>query len=661
MHYILWILDQMQSLCVIHQDSFTTDVNTFSVIFIFSKLHYVLINIIFMLKKFNIVAIYILAILPGFAQHPLKHWTESIETRYDMKRPKVDYLLTIDPKDFSSFAVEMKIRNVPDTFHVAMVAHPEYDDRYWKYVEDFSVEAKNDNGKIIREDSSLWKIMTNGREAILRYRIHLPSVTGIRSAWKAYLTPTGGLVGGPHSFMYVVGATLIPSFVTFNIPEGWEIATGLQSTSDPKTFYASSVAVLIDDPVFIGKFHSWSFAVDNTPHRLLYWPLPDAKAFDTSMLLSSIKKLVEQTSSLFGRLTYREYTFMLQDGAVGGLEHNNSVTIGAPSSQLTNGVGDILPEITHEYFHTWNLMRIRPVEYEDVSYKTPPLSKGLWFSEGLTIFYTDLLLRRAGLKVFDSTRSFHLENLIRRYTVTPAYLKFSAEKISEASYGSTGMLGDYSASTHLQGEVLGSMLDLVIRDATNGKYSMDDVMIKMLQRFSGEKGFASKDIEQTVKSVCGCNVQQFFQDYVFGNKQIDFSKYLKLIGLQYTIEWKDVLTNDQKPVPDLRAFVYQLPNENIFRIGLSNPTVAWAKAGLHTGDIVKTVNEKNLTNPADFRAIQRNAKIGDTIVVEVERSGGSKKIDVLITGFQQPVVHITQMQTATERQKRLFGQWVNAK
>src|SRR6185436_8304340 len=273
---------------------------------------------------------------------------------------------------------------------------------------------------------------------------------------------------------------------------------------------------------------------------------------------------------------------------------------------------DILSEIAHEYFHSWNLVRIHPVEYADADYKPQALSKGLWFSEGLTIFYADLLLRRAGLHVFDSTRSFHLENLIRRYSTNSVYTKFSAEKISEASYGPGGMLGDYSGSTHLQGEVLGALLDFVIRDATNGSKNMDDVMIKMLERFSGEKGFTSKDVEQTVKNVCGCNVQQFFQDHVFGTTPIDFSKYLKLIGLQYTMEWKDAISNDQKPIADMRAFVYQLPDENIFRIGLSNPTVAWAKAGLHTGDIVKTVNGKVLASPADFRTIQRAAKIGDT-------------------------------------------------
>ena len=614
-----------------------------------------------MLKKLNAATIFIVVMLSASAQHPFKHWTESIETRYDMHQPVVDYLLTVDSTDFSSFAVEMKIRNVADTFRVAMVAHPEYDDRYWRYVEDFFVETKNGKGKVVREDSALWKIITNGREATLHYRIHLPDVTGIRSSWKAYLTPTGGLVGGPHSFMYVVGATLIPSHVAFDIPIDWEIATGLQATSDKKVFYASSVAVLVDDPVFIGKFKSWWFTVENTPHRVIYWSLPDAKAFDTAMLVSSIEKLVQQAVLLFRRLPYREFSFMLQDGALGSLEHNNSVTVGAPSSQLANGFGNILPEIAHEYFHTWNLMRIRPVEYGDVDYKTPPLSKGLWFSEGLTIFYSDLFLRRAGLPVFDSTRSFHLENLIRRYMVTPAYLKFSAEKISEASYGPIGMLGDYSASTHLQGEVLGSMLDLIIRDVSNGNKTIDDVMRKMLERFSGEKGFTSKDIEQVVKDASGYNVHQFFVDHVYGSKQIDFSKYLKLIGLQYTIEWKDVLSNDQKPVPDLRAFVYQLPGENVLRMGLSNPTVAWARAGLHTGDIVKTVNGKIVANQMDFRTIQRNAKIGDTIVVEVKRPSGVQKIHVLITGYQQPFVRIAQLPAITEKQRRLYEQWVIGK
>ena len=609
-------------------------------------------------KKNYLVFIIFIVIAPVFAQHPLKHWTDAMETRYDSKQPVINYILTVNATDTSSFEIEMRIRNIPDSFHVAMVTHPEYDDRYWRFIENFSVDSKNGKGTILREDSALWRITTNSREAVLRYRIRLPVLQdAFRSSWKAFLTPTGGLVGGPHSFMFVVGASLAPSYVSLNIPAAWQIVTGLQSTSDPNTFFAPSVGMLIDAPVFIGKFKSWPFKVLGTPHRVVYWALPAAKDFDTIKLVSGIQKLVEQASLIFGRLPYREYSFMLQDGAVGSLEHNNSVTVGAPSSQLADNMTGILAEIAHEYFHTWNLVRIRPVEYGDVSYKTPPLSKGLWFSEGLTMFYADLTLRRAGLPTFDSTRTRHLETLIRRYFSSPAYLKYSAEKISLASYGPIGMLGDYSGSTHLQGEILGVMLDFIIRDASKGKISMDDVMRKMMENFSGEKGFSTKDIEQTIHEVCGCNVHQFFLDHIYGNKQIDFDKYLKLMGLKMNMIWKDVLS-DGKSAPDLRVYAWQAPNESVIRLGIANPTSCWERAGLHTGDIIKSVNGTTLKMARDFRQLIRGLKIGDTIIIEVQQPTGILKTNVLLSGYQQPEVHITELTGATEKQKRLSDQWI---
>jgi len=613
-------------------------------------------------KNNYFIIIALLIAVSSFAQHPLKHWTDAIEIRYDSRQPVVNYTLTVDATDTSSFLVEMRVRNVAETFHVAMVAHPEYDDQYWRFVENFYVEGKNGRGTVLREDSALWKITTNGNEAILHYRIHFPILPdGFRSSWKAFLSPTGGLVGGPHSFMYIVGATLSPSYVKLNIPTGWGVVTGMEATLDPLTFFAPSVGLLIDDPIFIGKFKTWFFNVNAVPHRIVYWSLPGAKDFDTIKLVSGIQKLVEQASVLFGRLPYREYTFMLQDGAGGSLEHNNSVTVGAPASQLADDMRGTISEIAHEYFHTWNLMRIHPVEYGDVSYKTPPLSKGLWFNEGLTLFYSDLLLRRANLATFDSTRTRHLQNLIRRYSMTPAYLKYSAEKISLASYGPMGMLGDYSGSTHLQGEVLGTMLDFIIRDATTGKKSMDDVMRRMMEKFSGQQGFTSKDVEQTVHEVCNCNVHQFFQDHVFGSKQIDFNKYLQLIGLQMSMTWKDVLSPDAKIIPDLRVYSWQKPGENFIRVGITNPASCWGKAGLHTGDIIKSVNGATINAPGDFRRLIRGINVADTVSVEVQRATGTWKTNILITGYQQPVVNIAQMTHTTEKQRHLYEQWITGK
>jgi len=611
-----------------------------------------------MRKKYFLVIILSLRSICFFAQHPLKHWTDAIETRYDDKQPIINYSLTVDTTDISFFSVEMRIRNISDTFHVAMVAHPEYDDQYWRYVEDFKVETKKGSGEVFREDSALWKIITSDHEAILHYRIHLPALQDAsRSAWKAYLSSTGGLVGGPHSFMYVAGATLEPSYVTLHIPESWQIATGLTQTSDPKTFFASSTNILMDDPIFVGKFKSWSFNIDFVPHRVVYWSSPNAKEFDTTRLVSGIQKIAEQASLLFGRFPYRDFIFMLLDSALGSLEHNNSVTVGAPVSHLIDNMNETFSEIAHEYFHTWNLMRIHPAEYADVNYKTPPLSKGLWFSEGLTMFYADLLLRRAGMQTFDSTRIIHLEHLIRRYFYSPGYLKYSAERISLASYGPIGMLGDYSASTHLQGEILGGMLDLIIRDATNGKKSMDDVMRKMLANFSGEKGFTSKDIGETVHSLCGCDVNQFFTDHVFGSKQIDFNKYLKLAGLQMTVETKDALSSDGKSAPDLRIYPWQKPNEDFIRIGITNPQSCWGKAGLHTGDIIKSLNGAPIRTRNEFRQAITGATVGDFVAMEIQRSSGIVKINVAISGYQQSEVHIQRLSNATQKQEKIFTQW----
>ena len=592
----------------------------------------------------------------SIAQNPFSHWTDASEVRYSNKQPVIHYLLSIQPDDISFINMEMKISNISDTFNVAMVAHPEYDDKYWRYVEDFYVETKNGRGNVIRKDSALWQIITKNRTAVLHYRIHLPSATGSqRSAWKAFLSPDGGLVGGPHCCLYVVGETLTPSYITLDIPKGWQVVTGLSSTSDPNTFFAASVNILIDDPILTGKMKSWSFNVDGVPHRVVYWPWP-VKDFDTTKLVTGIKKITEQAALLFGRLPYREYTFMLEDSSSGALEHNNSVTVGASVSQLNTNLTGVFSEIAHEYFHTWNLVRIHPVEYADLSYKTPALSKGLWFSEGLTIFYADLLRRRAGLPTFDSTRIKRLEGLIRRYVYTPAYLKFSAEQISRASYGPTGMLGDYSASTHLQGEVFGAMLDIIIRDATNGKRSIDDVMRKMMERFSEKKGFTSQDIEQAISNVCSCSLQSFFQDYVFGNKPFDFDKYLRLMGLQKTLTWKDVMT-DGKASPDLRIYLWQAPNENALRVGITDPSSCWGKAGLHTGDIMKSVNDTIVKTTVDFRQQLRAVNIGDTIVIEIQRPTGTKKIKVVVSGYKQPEVQITEIKDATEKQKRILAQW----
>ncbi len=574
-------------------------------------------------------------------------------------QPLVGYTLKVDTADLSGYDVEMRLSKMPGTFRLAMVAHPEYDDRFWRYVKGLRVETMSGNGNILREDSALWRITITGSEVTVRYRIQLPKPKpGQRAAWRPFLSPTGGLIGGPHSFMYIVGSTMVPSIVTIKVPGNWQIATGLLPAKEISSFYAHSVAELVDCPVLIGKFNSWSFHVNGVPHHAIYWSLPGSKSIDTMMLLSSIKKIVEQAAAVFRKFPYKEYSFMIQDDAYGALEHGNSVTLGIPAADFTTDLPDYLNDIAHEYFHTWNLVRIRPVEYGDVSYTKPPLSKGLWFSEGFTMFYADLIAQRAGLPLNDTTRLKHLERLIRRYFYSPGNMHISPEKVSLAEYGPPGMLGDYSASSHLQGELIATMLDLLIRNATNGKHSMDDVMRVMMERYSGDRGFTSKDIEQIITQISGRDCRQFFLDHIYGNKPIDFNDFLKLMGMRFALSWEEGTDRAGKPAPDMRIHPIESTGENLVRIGISNPENCWGKAGLHTGDQLIKINGITLSNNDDMWQLMRKMQIGDTISLQILRPSGPMQTTVVITGYRQPVVSILPVKDATQKQEGLKQNWM---
>jgi predicted metalloprotease with PDZ domain len=584
-----------------------------------------------------------------------------VEIRFSRAQPVVSYLLRVDSADLSGWSVEMRIRNAADTMHLAMAAHPEYDDRFYRYLEDLRVEAAKGTASVVRQDSAVWRVVAPGGSVIVRYRIHLPPQSNPRrSGWIPFLTPTGGLVGGPHSFMYILDAELAPAHVTVELPAGWEYATGLEPTADPHTFFAPSVDVLMDSPLFVGRFRSWRFLVDGVPHRVVYWPLPDAVPFDTAAVVSGIERLTRQAIALFGRAPYRDYTFILQDGAVGSLEHLNSVTIGAPSAELARGLTGLFAETAHEYTHTWNLMRIRPAEYQSVTYRTQPPVAGLWWSEGLTIHTADVLLRRAKLPVFDSTHVAHLESAIGRYLSSPGNSHVSAERVSQVAYNAPpGSLGDYDASTHLQGELIGAMLDLAVRDATDGRRSIEDVLRLMLERYSGERGFLGKDIEATIATVCGCSVRAFFDAHVRSGTPIDFDRYFRLIGLRTRVSWIPAAGNDGKPLPDQRLRAWLPPGESRPSLLIGNPATVWGRAGLHTGDRLVAVNGAPVATVADFRAALGRLRIGDTMRVEVVRPAGTRTIAVVVTGYDRPVVRIEELPDATERQRRLRAQWLH--
>lgn len=579
-----------------------------------------------------------------------------IPSAFSAARP-IEYKITINPSDLSGYDVEMRFVTRAKAVRLAMAAHPEYDDKYWRYIEDFSAESRGKKLAVTRPEDAVWEVDGISGSVIVRYRLHLPAQTGPRrDAWKPFLTPTGGMVGDLHSLMYVVGADSAPARLMLDMPKDWAAASGLDPTADPKTF-AAPVEIMLDAPVIIGKFREWKFTAGGVPHRIVVWAPPDAPDFDTGPLVSGIQKLAEQAVKTFGRPPYKRYAFLFQNGGDAALEHLTSVNIG---HDFSRGVEGLFEEIAHEYFHAWNLMDVRPRERVGLQYKFAPPTGVLWWCEGATIMFADYLLRRMGQPFFDQPRTKRLETSIARYFSWPGYVTLSAE---QASRGDTDPLsmGDYFASTHLQGELLATMLDLMIRDKTDGRRTVADVMVLLASGFDYRHGITNNDIERAVARVCPtCDVHGFFRDHIYGAKQIDFDRYLGLMGVRSEITRAPALGTDGKPSVDLR--IGPMPGDltSGFKIRITSPQSAWGRAGLHTGDRLVTADGSQVSSWRDLRAWLQKIKIGDTGRIEIIRDGVTRVLDVSITGYDVPTVRLTEIPNATPRQVKLRDAWISA-
>jgi predicted metalloprotease with PDZ domain len=304
-------------------------------------------------------------------------------------------------------------------------------------------------------------------------------------------------------------------------------------------------------------------------------------------------------------------------------------------------------------------MRIRPAEYRGVTHETQTPTAGLWFSEGLTMHYADLLLRRAGLPTGDSSRIGHLENLISRYLANAGNSHFSAESISKVAYNAgPGSLGDYTASVHLVGELIGNMLDMAIRQATNGEKTVDDVMRSMLERHGGRRGFSGRDVETVTEQVCGCDVTPMFDSHVrAGGKPIDFDRYLRTFGLRLVVSEEPVMRNNQ-PERDINLWGWEPPGETGLRLIISDPGTTWGKAGIHTGDRLISINGNAVKTWPELRSLLVRPKLGDTLTFLIERTGGPFQTTVTIGGFTRPRARLEALSGATERRVRLRDRWL---
>lgn len=352
----------------------------------------------------------------------------------------------------------------------------------------------------------------------------------------AYIAPTGVFLYADAYINHPVTVSLTPFSATQSA------ATGLPAEQHKTlTWRADNFDILYDSPFLIGKLEQLpAFTVSNIPHYFTGWQMGQ---FDRARFIQDLQKVVTTASGIIGHIPYSQYSFLAIGPGRGGIEHLNSTTISFSGEELNTPAGRqrMLSFIAHEYFHHYNVKRIRPIALGPFDYGHENRTSQLWVSEGLTVYYEYIILRRAGIMT-DAQLLEQFQQLIASYENHTGHLHQTLAQASESTWsdGPFGRSPDSTISYYQKGPVIGLLLDFAIRHASANHHSLDDVMRTLYRRFYQHlgRGFTDAEFRAVCEETAGVPLGEIF-DYVYTIKQPDYARYLSYAGL----------TIDQQPRP----------------------------------------------------------------------------------------------------------------
>ncbi len=553
------------------------------------------------------------------AQQPLQTYSDAFIQQYRRTDPRVDYTVTVKAGDRSAYFVELRIANAPNP---ARLVIPNWAPGAYRLMDSgmniadlTAFTAAGDTLPVRRDSEISWTVDTQGAPAIVvRYSAAIRDpVPWRRPNNRWFLRASSGMVDGPRTFLYLDGWKLTPAQVSFRVPAGWRIATGLVPTTDSTTYWAPSYDVLIDSPVLLGRFLSYHFTAGGVPHRAVVDLGGGGQtASARRVFVDMLRRIAETAIGIFGNAPYKDYTFIFVGGRGGGLEHLNSTTIGVSADVLARFPAGAEGVSAHEFFHTWNVKRIRPVELGPFDYERPVRTLNLWVSEGITDYYTEVILARSGLNgAGDFSR--RMADAIANHRGNAARLVVSPERASWTAWDSPEVNDDYAISYYLQGQLLGFLLDLAIRDSTDNAKSLDDVMRYLFDHHAGERGFTAEDLRSAIRAAAGLDFQDFWRRYVSGTDEIPWDDYLKAAG------WSVAFS--EQPAADARIGAIPPAVQGGRWRAVAPPGSAAAAAGLRTGDELVAVNGRAILDGTDLTGVTRGVAIGATVTARVVRDG----------------------------------------
>ncbi|MGA8182204.1 MAG: PDZ domain-containing protein [Terriglobia bacterium] len=514
-------------------------------------------------------------------------------------------------------------------------------------VQDVHAECRSRPAPLRRVDINTWASEDRCSDLELHYEVYANRddvFSGILDNRHAFLNFALLLFYLPHERKR-------PVRVQFLMPEGWNLVTMLDDGPGPGEYQAPDYDRLVDSPAEAGKFQQYDYVQKGVTYRIVVDG--DQSLYSPERLLGVLKKITATETDLMQDVPFKRYTFMFffPPKGSGGMEHRNGTAISIPAAEMRAGLESLEGISAHEFFHLWNVKRIRPQRLEPIDYIHGNDTSDLWFSEGVTSMYAELVLLRSGL-IHERQFYAHLAQEIHHLRSRPARQFESAAESGREAW--LEKYPDYSRpersiSYYNKGELLGYLLDLGIRHASDNQYSLDDLMRRLNNNFAQHgRFFADTDLENIISHFAPrFPTKEFFRQCIDGTGNLDYAKYLAYAGLG--------LKRETRVVPDLgfqslQGFMGPIHVESVV------PGSPAQKAGIQSGDGLLKMNGVVLPVTPERELIY--LKPGQKVTFTVQRGAKVLEIGFLLGSRNATIYRVEELPNPTRAQLAVRSGWL---
>ena len=482
------------------------------------------------------------------------------------------------------------------------------------------------------------------------YRVYAFELT-VRTS---FIDADHGYLNGSSVFMYPADNKMLGSTVAVQPAAGWaQVSTALRPTAGKFTYKAASYDELADSPIEIGNQKVLNFTANGTPHQVA---MCGTYSVDEPKLLADLKRVCEEAHRVVGKNPLDHYLFIVHnlERGGGGLEHLYSTTleVGRTTYGTEAGYKSFLGLVAHEYFHLWNVKRIRPVALGPFNYDQENYTHLLWVSEGMTEYYSKVINQRAGFISRDEYLG-KLANEITAVENTPGNRVQSAAESSFDAWIRYYRPNENSSNSQIsyydKGDLIGTVLDLSIAEATKGEKHLDDVFRLLYDKYylGLKRGFTDQEFQDAVAQVAGRRYDDFFRDSVYGTKTLDYATVLGYAGLGLTTA---PLTTEGTSGASFSNRTGKLLVTGVVREG-----AAWS-AGLNVNDEVLQID--GATPGEENVKTLLGGPVGKSVKLQVRRDGLSRDIILPMVPSIDLKYQIQTLPNPTAAQQKVLNKWL---